>query len=292
MKNFLRGIVAAILLCSTALVAEPFVGRCVQADLEVVYSLDRGQWIMRLGDGSCWKLQPLRAKRKQSWHEWWNKTEPKEWELSEEFFFQPQYWEDTDKIQVYEAKDALFPNCRHLLVNQRTREKVFAELIPHGAEFVPTEDYARKVARSNPTVNSTVMQAYAAMGDFIILEDQSIWKLHCIRSKEGSWVNWWNGDVVGEPDQAFLSEIWDWKHKDKVRAYPVQFRDEQLYKKYKTPNPQDQIVLMENVTRGKMVYASPVQTFQFVHALQKQNEIARKQSYANGYKAGQEDKVK
>jgi len=122
---------------SINLFASTFLGKVVDQELEVVYSYYQDNWIMGLSDGSCWQLMPLKEKRKQTWTEWWKNNEPKEWELSDSYFFDPVNWMGKYKVSVYEANDSIATGYNFILVNEQNQQKIFAQFIAHGADLIP-----------------------------------------------------------------------------------------------------------------------------------------------------------
>ncbi len=274
------------IFCQQSLCADSFLGQCVDSHLDVEYSYNQKAWIMGLSDGSSWKLFPLSEKRKQSWTEWWGGTEPKEWSLSEEYFFDPYNWKGTYAIAVYEANDALNSSCKHILVNQTTNQKVFAEFIPYGSQLIPKLEYAMKVTENSDWIKTNVLDSYHFTDDFLILENNSVWKLHLIDQNSQTWSEWWQGTEIDQPDEMFISSIKDWKNNDRIRIHQAELDNLDIHQKYKVVKPLRKIFFLENKSRGKAAYASSVSLKDFIEISQEEAEKKIKSAYSQGHSDG------
>ncbi len=274
------------MFCSSALFADPILGDKIDEDLDVVYSYLQNDWIMGLSDGSSWKLMPLKEKRKQTWAEWWGQTEPKEWKLSDEFFFDPRDWRGRYTVQVYLAKDSVASGYDYILVNEYTNQKVFAKFVPYGADFIPKMEYARRIMESGEPVSSSVLAAYTFLDDVVTLEDKSIWKLNLIGKNSASLSEWWNGVEIDQPDTAFVSKLSEWKASDKIEIYHAHFDDSELNQKYRVSKALQEIYLLENKTRHKMAYANEMSFKDLLDGLQKHGDNQHEKGYSTGFSEG------
>lgn len=282
----MRKMICAILFCNAALFADAFVGDTIDEDLDVVYSYYQTDWIMGLSDGSSWKLMPLKEKRKQSWAEWWNQTEPKEWQLSDDFFFDPRDWRGRFTIQVHLAKDSLSSGYDYILVNEYTNQKVFAKFVPYGSDFVPKLEYAQRIKEHGEPVSSSVLSAYTFLEDVLTLEDKTIWKMNLVQKNSASLSEWWNNVEIDQPDPQFVSKLGDWKASDRIEIYHAHFNDTELHKKYRVSKPLYEIYLLENKTRNKMAYANEMSFRDLLDGLQKHGETQHEKGYSKGFSEG------
>ncbi|MBS0629155.1 MAG: hypothetical protein JSS30_02890 [Verrucomicrobia bacterium] len=287
MKNKFEKLVCCLVFCTSALFAsESFIGDKIDEKLDVVYSYLQNDWIMGLSDGSSWKLMPIKEKRPQTWTEWWDQTEPKEWRLSDEFFFDPRDWRGRYTVKVYLAKDSVASGYDYILVNETTDQKVFAKFVPYGADFIPKIDYARRIKEQGEPISSTVLASYTFLDDVVTLEDKSIWKLHLVGKNSASFSEWWNGVEIDQPDDTFVSKLSDWKSTDKIDIYHAHFEDSELNQKYRVSKPQQEIYLLENRTRHKMAYANEMCFKDLLDGLQKHGESQHEKGYSSGFSEG------
>lgn len=284
-KNFWK-IVCCMLFCNVVLFADRFVGESIDERLDVVYSYYQNDWVMGLSDGSSWKLMPLKEKRKQTWTEWWNKVDPKEWSLSSEFFFDPRDWKGRFTIAVCEAKDSLAAGYNYILINQTTNQKVFAKYVPCGSDFIPKEEFALRITEKATPITSTLLSSYPFLENVIALEDKSIWKLYLRDMNSSSFSDWWNNVEIDQPDAVFLSKIGEWKNTDKIDIYHARFSDTELHQKYRVAKPLQEIFLLENKTRKKMAYATAVTFKDLLDGLQKHGDGLQEKGYSKGFSEG------
>lgn len=280
-----RRLIFLFLLTSFNLFADSFIGDCIDINLEVVYSYYKDDWIMGLSDGSSWKLTPLKEKRKRTWTQWWYSDEPKEWQLSDDYVFDPYTWKGSYTIAVHEARDALSSSCQHILENQVTGQKVFAEYIPNGSHFVPRYEYAEQLISNSISSSTSISKTYPVLGNFLLLPDQSIWKVYLMENHEQSWSEWWNGIEVDQPDEMFVSNMDFWRSGDAIKIYHSQVDDSQLKQKYGVKKPNYEIVLIENKTRSKIAYAGSVSFQDFFDTFL----LYSREEYSRGYSDGHDD---
>jgi len=274
------------LFFSVSLFADPFLGEVIDRDLDVAYSYYRDDWTMGLSDGSAWKLLPLKEKRQKNWVEWWNQTEPKEWELSDEFFFDPRDWRGKYTIQVYLAKDSIASGFDYILVNENTQQKVFAKFIPHGSDIIPKVDYAKRITENVEPVSTSILASYILTDNVLVLENKSIWKLFPIDTNQRSFTEWWNGIEIDQPDEIFIYEFRDWKISDKIEIYRAHFDDSELSEKYKAKATHCEIYLLENKTRQKFAYAWDMPLGDLLEALNNNGWSQWQTGYSEGYFQG------
>lgn len=274
------------MFCGAALFAEPFTGDKIDEDLDVVYSYLQNDWTMGLSDGSSWKLMPLKEKRKQTWAEWWNETEPKEWQLTEEYFFDPRDWKGRISVTVLLAKDSIASEYNYILMNEHTKQKVFAKYVPYGSDYVPKIEYARRIMEENAPSSSSILASYNFLEDVLTLEDKSIWKVQLISKNRATISQWWNGVEIDQPDSVFVSNLDEWKASDKIEIYHAHFDNSELNQKYHVSNRVQEIYLLENKTRRKMAYANEMAFKDLLDGLQKHGEHQYESGYSSGFSDG------
>lgn len=276
-----------LLFCNAVLFAnDTFVGDLIDEDLDVRYSYYQNEWTMELSDGSTWKLMPLKEKRKQTWAEWWNDSQPKEWQLSDAFFFDPRDWRGRYTVQVHLAKDSLARGYDYILVNENTDQKVFAKFVPFGSDFIPKVEYAQKIKQCAEPVATTVLNAYSFLDDVLTLDNKSIWKLYLTDRNSRSLSEWWNDVEIDQPDAPFISKLGDWRPTDKIEIYHAQFENSELNDKYRVSKPDQEIFLIENKTRQKMAYANEMAFKDLLDGLQKHGEEQYEKGISKGFSEG------
>lgn len=286
MRKKLGKLVCTFIFCNAALFADQFVGEMIDEELDVIYSYYQNEWTMELSDGSTWKLMPQKEKRKQTWTEWFYQTEPKEWQLSDDFFFDPRDWRGRYTVEVHMAKDSLFSGYDYVIVNENNDQKVFAKFIPNGADFVPKIEYAQKIKNICEAVSTSVLSSYSFLDDVLTLDDKSIWKLHFVGTNSRTLSEWWNDVVIDQPDAPFISKLGDWKPSDKVEIYHAYFDNSELNEKYRVAKPDQEVFLLENKTRQKMAYASEMAFKDLLDGLQKHGEDQYQKGVSKGYSEG------
>jgi len=271
------------------LLAASFVGKQVDQDLEVTYSYYQDNWVMGLSDGSSWQLLPLKEKRKQTWGEWWNGATPKDWELSDEFFFDRANWKGKYKISVYEASDSIATGYDFILVNSENQQKVFARFIPHGTDLIPKIEYAKTIIEQAKRSAARVLKSYGYIDNLLILDNQTSWKLNLLEEKYRSFSQWWNGEQIDQPDPEFVSKADEWKPFDQIVVYDIQFDNNLLFEKYHVSTRDQLVYLVENLSTGKLVYANSVTFNNLLHALEQHATDQYYLGYSLGYDRGYSD---
>lgn len=278
-----------MLLCCVTLSADHFLGDAIDKGLRITYSYSSDNWVMGLSDGSTWKLLPMPEKRGQTWGEWWNRATPKEWTLSDDYFFDPASWGKVT-VQVHHAKDTVARVYQHILVNEQTGQKVFAEYIPCGSQFIPKMEFARKIALSGDAQSARAVSTFSFLGDVLALEDCGIYHLHLTKENTQTWSQWWNNVEIDQPDPVFVSTLSDWKRGDVIEVYYAKFTDDALHQKYCVSKPDHEIYLLENRTNNKLAYASSIVFKEFLDAFENYIEVqankAYEEGFSNGYRAG------
>lgn len=263
-----------------------FLGKVVDDELEVMYSYYQDNWIMGLSDGSCWQLMPLKEKRKQSWTEWWKNNEPKEWELTDEFFFDPVNWMGKYKISVHEANDSIATGYSFILVNEQNQQKIFAQFIAHGADLIPKIEYAKTIIDRGDTEPSRILNKYHFVDDILVLDDKTSWKLNLLSENARSFSQWWNGEEIDQPDPSFVSTMQDWSPFDEILVHHAAFENKDLLAKYKVSKREQEVYLVENMTTNKLAYASSVAYKNLLEMLSEHAKNQRKLGYNRGYSDG------
>lgn len=278
---------------SLNLFAREFTGKQIDQELDVVFSYCQDDWIMGLSDGSCWQLLPLKEKRKQTWAEWWNECEPKEWELSEEFFFDPVNWVGKYKVSVFQAEDSVATGYNFILQNEQNQHKIFAQFVAHGADFIPKLEYAKAIMDRGESSESQVMDKFHFVDDILILDDKTSWKLNLMNNNTKTFSQWWNGEKIDTPDPSFVSNISEWSVFDQVVVHVAQFENKELFDKYSVPKRDQTAYLIENLTKEKFAYASEVSfnnlTVIFTEYASSQRKVGFNQGYSEGYSIGKRD---
>lgn len=282
-----------MVLATMNLFADACIGKLVDQELEVSYSYRQNHWILGLSDGSCWQLMPLKEKRKQTWSEWWNKNEPKEWSLSDSFFFDPAGWLGSYKISVYEANDSIATGYNFILVNEQNQEKVFAQFVAHGADLVPKIEYAKTIIDFGSAIESKVLTTYQFVDDILVLDDKSSWKLNLLSETSRSFGQWWSGEEIDQPDEPFIGKLRDWSPFDEIAIYYAAFENTELLEKYHVSKREQEVYLIENLTTKKLAYASAVPFKNLLNMLdehaEKQRRIGYSYGYSDGYGVGRRD---
>jgi len=263
-----------------------FFGKVIDDELDVAYSYYQDNWIMGLSDGSCWQLLPLKEKRKQTWSEWWQKNEPKEWGLSDEFFFDPLSWMGKYSISVYEAKDSIATGYNYILVNEQNQQKIFAQFIAHGADLIPKIEYAKTIIDRGETETAYILNKYHFVDDIFVLEDKTTWRVKLLSENTRSFSQWWNGVEIDQPDLAFVSNVQDWSPFDEILVHHASFENEDLLRKYKVSKREQEVFLLENMTTNKLAYASSVPFKNLLDMLSEHAKNQRKLGYNRGYSDG------
>lgn len=275
-----------LLFASAHLFADAFVGNLIDEDLDVVYTYSQGSCVVGLSDGSCWQLLPLREKRKQSWTEWWKGQKPKEWHLSDAFFFDPADWKGKFKVSVHEARDSIATGYRFILVNQESQEKIFAQFLAHGSELLPKIEYAKTILDGDEMALAKLLCCYKFVDDVIVLDDKTIWQLHLFEKQGRSFSQWWRGEEIDQPDEPFISSLSDWNLFDEIAVHHSVVGDQELAEKYGVSQREQELYLVENHTSGKVAYATEVPFKNLLNMLYEHAENERKRGYSEGYAAG------
>lgn len=280
-------------LASLNLFGGGFLGTQVDEELEVVYSYYQDNWIMGLSDGSCWQLMPLKEKRKQTWTEWWKSYEPKEWELPEEFFFDPVNWMGKYRVSVFEATDSVATGYDFILVNEQNQQKIFAQFIAHGADLIPKIEYAKTIIDRGDCAEARVMDKYQFVDDILVLDNKSSWKLNLMSENTRTFSQWWNGEEIDQPDSAFISKASEWCPFDEIIVHHARFENTELFDKYHVSKREQEVYLVENVTRKKLAYACEVSFKNLIGMLAEhatnQRKLGYNRGYSDGYSVGKRD---
>ena len=283
-------LIVTVFALTTRLSADPFLGDQIESNLDVTYSYSHDQWVIGLGDGSCWKLKPLGERPPQSWSQWWNRQEPKEWQLPEEYFFDPSSWKTSFAVEVYRAAATVSKSYQHIIVNVQTGEKAFAEYIPCGSQFIPKIAFAEQVAQLGEPQESKAVNTYPFLGDVLALDNGTVWNLYLMGENQPSWAQWWSEVEIDQPDGLFITNLDDWSRDDRILIHHAKFTDDALHRKYGVSQPLYEVFLLENTTRGKIVYANALLFGEFLDTFEESiDEKANKaylEGFSNGYEAG------
>lgn len=266
-------------------------GKVIENSQAVVFNNRHdNEWIIGLEDGSFWKLHALENKRKKTWGEWWKKTDPQEWSLDKDFFFEPNKWKGNFVARVYASEKSVFPECSHILENQITGEKAFAEFIPFKSKYIPSITFADKFFdhpyNSVLKVSSTVIEKTEFLDNLVILDDNSCWKAFPFKENSATWSQWFSGEQADQPDEEFIFELSEWEPHDSIQMYFLQ-DDTTLYEKYDLTRNMSKfdkkgIFLIENKTKNQLVYAQKTALDEIVNSF---SQYAKKQ-WDQGYGAG------
>lgn len=238
------------------------------------------EWILELDDGSLWKMMLLQHDRPQTWYEWWYKITPKEWALDNSYFFDPRSWESNVAIQIYEVKDAIFCEYRHLFMNVATGKKAYAEFIPFGTRHVPKLAFVSKFLEF-PLGQPSKICNNEFIKDIVILNDDSIWRVFPAEKKFRSFEQWWNNIKIDQPDSPFVFSVDSWERDDSIQLYFYE-EDLEINSIYDHHNRKTGLYLIENLSRGQLAYTRPLTVMQLVNLYV---EYAREE-YDEGYSDG------
>lgn len=278
---------------SSTLLADPFLGECIDSQLALSYSYYQKEWVIGLSDGSCWKVAPMKKKPQQSWSQWWSGSSPKEWDLPETYFFDPLSWKGGYTVSVYKARDAISPEHTHIIENEVTGQKVFARYTQSTEPLLPKNNYALNLIKNAELRSSELLNSYPFLGDIIILEDGTAWNLYFVKENSKTLEEWWNNTKIDQPDGEFLSSMNQWLPRDLIDVYIAQVDDATIQNKYGVTNPAYQAVLLNNRTTGKFAYASFVPLHQLLDRMrdyaQELSEQAFKDGSEKGYRNGYKD---
>jgi|LakMenE18May11ns_1017448.scaffolds.fasta_scaffold9905273_2 hypothetical protein len=248
-------IVCLICLCSALVGQEELV---IGQPHAVILNYLHHEWIIGLDDGSYWKIMPLKNRPKQSWTEWWFDLAPKEWNLEDHFFFDPQTWKDLSEIQIYEIKEELFPGYKHILENIQTGQKVFAKFIPVGSEPIPKLEYAGQFL-NHPIKNASKICLRPHFdSQAVILEDETIWLIIPTQLNEQSWKEWWNNEEIQQPDDPFIFPTSSWQKGDRIQIYFYEKNNYNALHDLYLPEQKESIFLLENQTKNQLAYAKNI----------------------------------
>lgn len=269
------------------LFSEDFLGEVIDRGLDVRYSYYKDHWVIGLEDGSCWRLLPLKEKRKQTWGEWWSGENPKEWSLSDEFFFDPNSWNGRYQVCIYEAKDSVEKGYNFILANEQNGQKVFARFALNDSGFIPRIAYAKEILDRAESSSSCALKKYRFDEDILILKDCSTWQLVLQTENSRSFSQWWNGEKIDQPDPEFITKIKDWKPFDEIVKHRFCFDYEKLFEKYRVPKIDREVCLIENKTLQKFAYAKELSFKAFLEAFETYARKERERGYENGFLRGQ-----
>ena len=263
-----------------------FLGETIDRGLFVEYSYYQGDWHMGLSDGSCWKMLPMKERRKQTWNEWWKGKQPDEWDLGSEFFFDPHNWKGKFEVQVSRAAQSVAAGYDYVLTNASTGERAFAMFVQNGAQYIPKLEYTQGLINRSTYRNSHVVGVYPFLDDLVVCQDDSVWQLFYFGENSRSFSEWWNGVKIDQPDPIFLTTMKDWASHDQVVIYEAQIDNRHLAQKYKVNKPIYNIFMLHNKTKNKLVYARPVALKETLSAFQSHAEAEWQKGYNRGHNEG------
>ncbi len=290
--------VSSFILCVSFAYAEDYKGEQLDNSQRIIFSCyDNDEWTLGLEDGSYWKINILKGKRKQTWYEWWSGNKPEEWSLDEKFFFEPGEWKENNALTVYRTSSNIFSNCSFVLENSMTNQKAFAEFVPFHSKYIPKLTYAEPFF-SYPEggaskVSYRIGNRSSNLKNIVILEDNTCWQIYPFSKNEASWGQWFRGEVVDQPDPNFVFKTTDWIFNDELQLY-FQEGDVRLAQKYepallKPTTSKHGIYLFENLRTRQFAYAKKISVAELVQNYEIYAEDQRDQGYTEGYRKGKSD---
>lgn len=282
--NKLISLTFSCLLVFSFVFAEDPVGDPKGGSQSAVINDVHDEWTLCLEDGSCWKVLPLKNKRKKTWYEWYYNIVPKEWALDESYFFDPRTWKKNCEIQVYNSSGEFFPQYGHIIENKAIGQKAFAEFIPFGGKHIPKLEFAAHFL-PHPYGEEIKILSNQSFINILILENHAIWILFPATKRSQSWEDWWNNVHPDQPDLPFLVNLVNWNLDDTLQIYYCPALDSSLNAFYSSKEEHGGMFLIVNQTKNQMAFAKPISLLEFANYYR----IYAMEQWEEGYRRGYED---
>lgn len=247
------------------------------------------EWTLCLEDGSCWNLLPLKDKRKKTWYEWYYNIVPKEWELDDNYYFDPRTWKGDCQIQVYGSSGEFFPNYTHIVENMKTGQKAFAQFIPFGGKIIPKLEFAARFFDHPYGEEIKILSNQSFMKNTLILDNQTIWAVFPAGQRPQSWSDWWNSIYPDQPDLPFMANLASWSLEDKLQIYYDEVSDCNLSTVYNSNCEKKGLFLIVNQSKIQMAFAKPISLIEFANFYRIYSAEQWEEGYQRGYSDGYSD---